>query len=132
MSIDDFALRAWFDEYFHVFAACVRGECEIVDVLRFYGVPVIMTSQDGVITASTRDESGAIMRGEIDALRSANYHHTNVHTGDVNILNAASALYTATFSRLNHAGAEFNRATVTYLVTERSARLEISVRAVNG
>jgi hypothetical protein len=132
VSIDDFGLRAWFDQYFHVFATCVRGERDIVDVLRFHGVPVIMTSPDGVITATTRDQSGAIMRGEIDALRSAGYHHTNVHTGDVNVINATSALYTATFSRLNHAGAEFNRSTATYLVTERSTGLEISVRAVHG
>ena len=67
MPLDDFSLRAFFDQYFDVFAACVRGEREIADVLHFYGLPVILTSQHGVTTATTDNEAAAIMLGGIDA-----------------------------------------------------------------
>jgi hypothetical protein len=132
MPIDGFGLRVWFDQYFDVLAACVRGEREIADVLRFYGVPVILTSQHGVSTASTDDEAAAIMLGEIDALRAARYHRTRVQSADVNLINAASALYTATYSHRDRAGDEIDQAAITYLVTETSAGLKISVRAVHG
>jgi hypothetical protein len=132
MPLDDYGLRAFLDQYFDVFAACARGERELADLLRFFGLPVILTSQDGVTTATTDDEALAIMLGGRDALRAAGYHRTIVLRDDMNIINAVSALCTATFSHRDRAGGEIDKATITFLVTETSAGLKISVRAVHG
>ena len=132
MPLDDFSLRAFFDQYFDVFAACVRGEREIADVLHFYGLPVILTSQHGVTTATTDNETPAIMLGQIDALREAGYQRTIVRRDDVNVINAASALCTATFSHRDRTGDEIDEATITFLVIETSAGQKIAVRAVHG
>lgn len=132
MPIDDYGLRAFFDQYFDVFAACVRGEREIADALRFYALPVILTGPPGVTTATTDNDAAAMMLGQIDALRAAGYHRTIARRSDVNVINAVSALCTATFSQRDRTGAEIDEVTITFLVTETSAGLKISVRAVHG
>jgi hypothetical protein len=48
------------------------------------------------------------------------------------VLNASSALYTATLSRRDDDDDEIDRGTITYVVTEISARLEIAVLAVHA
>lgn len=132
MSIDSDGLRQWFEQYLDTFAACARGEREIAELLRFYGVPMLVTSEDGAITVTTDDEAAAVMQGQMDGLRSARYHHSDVLTADVTVLNSSSALYTATLSRRDVDDDEIDRGTMTYVVTEISARLEIAVLAIHA
>ncbi len=47
MPVDADAVSSWFDEYFDTFAACARGERDMAALLGHYGVPLIVTSDEG-------------------------------------------------------------------------------------
>jgi len=98
-------------------------------LLSHYGVPLILTSDDGVTTLMTDDEAAAVMQSLVDGLRANGYHHTDVLHSEVSLLNAVSALYRGTLSRRNGDGEEFDCPTVTFLVTDDVAGLRIAVLA---
>ena len=62
-------------------------------LLGHYGVPLILTSDDGVTTLMTDDEAAAVMQSHVDGLRANGYHHTDVLHSEVSVLNSVSALY---------------------------------------
>jgi hypothetical protein len=126
------AVRTWFDGYLDAFAACVRHEVAIADLLGYYGVPLTITTDDGVVALTTDDELAAVMQGQVDALHAQGYHHTAVVDFAVSVLNSSSALCRTTLSRLDAAGAEIGCPTVTYLLTEGPSGLWISVIASHG
>jgi uncharacterized NTF2-like protein DUF6841 len=37
----------WFGEYLDAFAACGRGERDTTSLLAYYGVPLVLTTDDG-------------------------------------------------------------------------------------
>jgi hypothetical protein len=129
MALDADAVKRWFDEYFDTFAACTRGDRDLSELLRHYGVPLILTSDDGVTTLMTDDEAAAVMQSLADGLRANGYHHTEVMHSEVSVLNATSALYRATMSRRNAGGAEIGCPAITYLVTDDVAGLRIVLLA---
>ena len=129
MALDADAVNRWFDEYFDTFAACARGDRDLSELLRHYGVPLILTSDDGVTTLMTDDEAAAVMQSLVDGLRANGYHHTDVLHSDVSVLNATSALYRATMSRRNADGGEIGCPAITYLVTDDVAGLRIVLLA---
>jgi hypothetical protein len=132
MSVDAATVSSWFDEYFDTFAACARGDRDMSVLLSQYGVPLIVTSGDGVIVLMTDDEAVAVMQSLVDGLRAQGYHHTDVLHPEVTVFNSTSALYRATLSRRDHNGAEVGCPTITYLVTEDPAGLRIAVLATHG
>jgi hypothetical protein len=132
MSLDSDAVNRWFDEYFDIFAACARGDGDMSALLRHYGVPLILTTDDGITALMTDDEAAAVMQSLVDGLRANGYHHTTVLHSEVSVINATSALYQATMSRRNHDGIEIGCPTITYLVTDDVAGLRIAVLASHG
>ena len=132
MPVDADAVNLWFDEYFDTFAACARGERDMSAHLGHYGVPLILTSDDGVTTLMTDDEAAAVMQSLADGLRANGYHHTDVLHSEVSVLNSESALYRATLSRRNRDGGEIDCPTITYLVTDDVAGLRIVLLATHG
>jgi hypothetical protein len=132
MPIDADAVNRWFDEFFETFSACNRGDRDMAELLRCYGVPLILTSDDGAIALMTDDEAAAVMQSQADGLRAMDYHHTDVLHSEVTVLNSASALYRASLSRRDHNGGEIGCPTVTYLVTDDVAGLRIALLAAHG
>jgi hypothetical protein len=132
MSVDADAVNRWFDQYLGVFAACARGDREISSLLGYYGVPLVLTTDDGVTTLMTDDEAAAVMQSQIDGLRAMGYHHTVVLHSQVIVLNATSALYRGTMSRRNADDSEIGCPAITYLITDDVAGLRIAVVAVQG
>lgn len=132
MPIDAGAVSRWFDEYLDTFAACVRGEQEMAKVLAHYGVPLIFTSDDGVIEVMTDDEAAAVMQSLVDGLRGLGFHHIEVLHPEVTVLNSMSATYRATMSRRNQSGHEIGRPTITYLITDDVGGIRIKVLATQG
>ena len=132
MPVDTDVVNSWFDEYFGTFEACARGDRDMSELLRHYGVPLIFTSDAGVTTLMTDDEAAAMMQGLIDGLRANGYHHTDVLHPEVSVLNSVSALYRATLSRRTAGGEEFDCPTVTFLVTDDVAGLRIVLIAVQA
>jgi len=132
MSLDAATVSRWIDEYIDTFAACTRGDRDMSVLLSHYGVPLILTSDDGVITVMTDDEAAAVMQSLVDGLRANGYDHTDVMHSEVSVLNAVSALYRGTLSRRSRDGGEIDCPTITYLVTDDVAGLRIVLLATHG
>jgi NTF2-like protein (DUF6841) len=132
MPVDAGAVSRWFDEYLDTFAACARGDRELAALLSYYGVPMILTSDDGVVTLMTDDEAAAVMQSMADGLRANGYHHTKVLHSEVSVLNSTSAMYRGTMSHRTVDGTEIGCPTITYVVTDDVAGLRIVVLAAHG
>jgi hypothetical protein len=130
MPVDTDVVNRWFDEYFDTFEACARGDRAMSKLLSHYGVPMVLTSDDGVTTLMTDDEAAAVMQSMVDGLRANGYHHTDVLQSEVSVLNSVSALYRGTLSRRKADGQEFDCPTVTFLVTDDVAGLRIVLLAI--
>jgi hypothetical protein len=122
----------WFAEYLETFAACARGDRETAALLRYYGVPLIVTSDAGAVTLTSENEVAAVVQGELDGLRGMGYDHTEVLSSEVTVLNTTSALYRGSLSRRDRNGTELGCPTVTYLVTDGGDGPRISVLAAHG
>jgi hypothetical protein len=130
MPVDTDVVNRWFEEYFDTFEACARGDRDMSELLSHYGVPMVLTSDDGVTTLMTDDEAAAVMQSMVGGLRANGYHHTDVLQSEVSVLNSVSALYRGTLSRRKADGEEFDCPTVTFLVTDDVAGLRIVLLAI--
>ncbi len=126
------AVSRWMDGYLHTFAACVRGGGDMASLLAHFGVPLILTSDEGTVALMTDDEAAAVMQSQVDGLRALGYDHSDQLHSEVTVLNGFSALYRATLSRRNHDGGEIDCPTITYLVTDDIAGPRIVLLAVHG
>jgi len=132
MPVDANAVNRWFDKYFETFSACARGDRDMSELLSHYGLPLILTTDDGVTTLITDDEAAAVMQSLVDGLRANGFHHIEVVHAEVKMLNSFSALYRGTVSRRNVEGAEIGCPTITHLLTDDIAGLRIVVLATQG
>jgi hypothetical protein len=132
MPVDANAVNRWFDEYFETFSACARGDRDMSELLSHYGLPLILTTDDGVTTLMTDDEAAAVMQSLVDGLRANGFHHTVVLHSEVSVLNATSAIYRGSMSRRSADGGEISTLTITYLVTDDVAGLRVVVLATQG
>ncbi len=130
MPVDTDVVSRWFNDYFDTFEACARGDRDMSELLSHYGVPLIITSDDGVTTLMTDDEAAAVMQSMVGGLRANGYHHTDVLQSEVSVLKSVSALYRGTLSRRKADGEEFDCPTVTFLVTDDVAGLRIVLLAI--
>ncbi len=126
------AVSRFIDGYLGVFAACARGDGDMADLLGHFGVPMIVTTDEGVVTLMTDDEAAAMMQSQVDGLRGQNYSNSEVLNSDVTVLNAACALYRGTLLRRNRDGDEIDCPTITYLITDDAAGPRIVVLAVHS
>ncbi|MFI5891617.1 hypothetical protein ACIA5D_16050 [Actinoplanes sp. NPDC051513] len=130
MNGDD--VERWFGEYLAAFEACGRGERETDSLLAYYGVPLLVTTDAGFLALTSGDAVVGAVRQQIDGMRDAAYDHTATLDAEVTVLNAASALYRATFSRRRGDGSEVSRLTASYLVTDGREGRRISVLAAHS
>jgi hypothetical protein len=132
MPFDADAVGRWMNEYFGTFAACARGDGDMASLLGHFGVPMIVTSDEGVVTLMTDDEAAAVMQSQVDGLRALRYDHTQVLHSEVTVLNATSAVFRANLCRRNVDGGEIDCPTITYLVTDDVAGPRIVLLASHG
>lgn len=116
--MDETDARQWFGDYLDTFAACARGEKNDSEMLAFYAVPLLLTTDSGVVALVTPDAVDAASQQQIDGVRAAGYDHSEVLDWQFTTLNATSALVRGTFSRRRADGAEIAKLTATYLLTE--------------
>jgi hypothetical protein len=122
----------WFGEYLDAFAACGRGEGDATSLLAYYGVPLLLATDDGFVALTSDDQVVAVAQQQIDGMQAANYDHSNVLNSDVTVLNAPSAIYRGEFSRVRADGVEISRLTVSYLVTDGPVGRRISALVVHS
>jgi hypothetical protein len=131
-SVDGNDVGRWFGEYLKTFEACGRGESEAGSLLAYYGVPMLVATDDVFIALATEDQVVAAAQQQIDGMRAAAYDHSDVLNAEVTVLNATSALYRGEFSRRRADGDEISRFTVTYLVTDGSVGRRISTLVLHS
>jgi len=122
----------WFGEYLDAFAACGRGERDTASLLAFYGVPLLIATDDGCLALTSNDQVVAAVQPQLDGMRAAEYARSEILGSEVNVLNSTSALYRGTFSYQRSDGSEIRRLTATYLVTAAAGDRRISVLAVHS
>ena len=132
MTVDSDDVSQWFSEYLDAFAACGRGERDTASLLAYYGVPLLFTTDGGFFAAASGDQVVAAVQQQVDGMRAAGYGRTEILSSQVTVLNATSALYQGTFSRLAIDGGEIGRLTATYLVTDGPAGRRISALLVHS
>ena len=122
----------WFaEEYLDAFAACGRGERDAASLLDYYGVPLLLTTDDGFFALTGDEQVVAVARQQVESMRAAGYDRSEILDSEVTVLNSASALYRGSFSRRRSDGTEIGRLTVTYLVTDGPSGRRISVLAAH-
>ena len=95
-------------------------------------MPLLITTDDGVVPLTTTDQVASVIQGQVDGLRAQSYGHTSLLSADVTVLNASSALYRGAFVRHDRHGGEINRLAVTYLIADGTDGLQIAVLASHG
>lgn len=119
-------VRDWFAEYLSAFAALGRCESQPDDVVGYYDVPFLLTTDDGTVSFGTRNDVAAWLQSQVDAMAAAKYDHTETLANDVAILNRTTAVHRAEFSRRRADGTEINHISVTYVITRESEGFRIS------
>lgn len=130
--MDASEVDGWFSEYLSAFAACGRGENDVVALLAFYGVPLLLSTDEGYVALTTDDEVTAMAQRQVEGMRAAEYDHSQVLAFETSILNTVTALCQGTFSRWHSDGTEIGRLTATYLVTGAPDNWRISALAVHS
>lgn len=130
--VDAADVDRWFSEYLNTFAACGRGETGAAALLAYYGVPFLLSTDEGFVALSTGDEVTAAAQRQVDGMRSAGYDHSVVLELEVSPLNTVTALCRGHFSRRHRDGTEIGRLTATYLVTGAPDGRRISALAVHS
>ena len=132
MAVDAGDVRQWFDQYLAAFAACGRGERETPSLLAYYGVPLLLTTDDGFFALTSEEQVVAAVGPQIDGMRAAGFGSNEVIVSDVTVLNATSALNRATIARRRPDGDEISRLTATYLITDGPGGRRITLLAVHS
>lgn len=122
----------WFAEYLAAFAACGRGEDDAVSLLAYYGVPLLITTDDGFFALASEDQVVAAVQPQLDGMRATGYARSEVLRIEISVLNSTSALIRGMFSYRRSDGAEIRQVLLTYLVTDGTVGRRISVLAVHN
>ena len=131
-TVDSNGVSQWFAGYLDAFAACGRGESDAASLLAYYGVPLLLTTDDGFFALTSGDQVVAVMQQQVDGMRAAGYCRSEILGSQVTVLNSTSALFYGTFSWHKSDGGEVSRPTLTYLVTDGPAGRRISALAVHS
>ena len=112
-------VRDWFAGYLHAFTSLARGErADPEALLDFYGVPLVMLSEERCSTLMDRSAVIGAVQSLVDGLRRMDYAGSIVHRLDVRPLNTRAALVDGMFSRYDRKGGELERLGATYLVAK--------------
>ena len=132
VAVDSREASQWFGEYLGAFASCGRGEAETSSLLAYYGVPLLLTVDDGFFALTSGDQIVAAVQRQVDKMRAAGYARSEILSSAVTSLNATSALYRGTFSYRRSDGSEISHLTATYLLTVGPVGRRISMLAVHN
>lgn len=118
-SLDVTEIRSWYDGYLRAFTACGRGDSDDVrTLLEYYGVPLLLTTDEGALALTTEDEVLDAARKQVEALRAADYDRSEPLDAETTAVNAATAIHTAAFVRRRADGTEIGRLRATYLIAD--------------
>jgi hypothetical protein len=119
-------VKHWFAGYLSAFAALGRGESQPGDLVAYYGVPFLLTTDNVNVSLGTRGEVAAWLQSQVDAMAAANFDHTVTLASDTAIVNRNAAVHRAEFSRQRADNTEINHMSITYVITRNSGGFQIS------
>lgn len=130
--MDAAEVEQWFADYLDEFAALGRGEPGGAGrILRYYGAPLVLTSDAGSQVLLDEAQVSAMAQQQVDGLRAAGYHGSEVLDAETTVLNGSSALHHGSFVRRRADGSEIARLEATYLITDTTAGRRISAIALH-
>lgn len=125
--MDNDDVQTWFDTYLEVFASLCRGEVsDVVQLLEFYGVPMVFSLDDGMHVLSTEAALLTLLTKQVEAARSAGCHRIETRDSQIEIADGGTATLRGEFSRTGADGSEISRLAVTYRITEGANGLRFS------
>jgi len=107
-------------------------EVDTASLLAYYGVPLLLTADNGFFALTSADQVVAAVQPQVDGMRAAHCARSEVLSSEVTVLNSKSALVRETLSRRRSDGQENSRLAATYLVTVGAVGSRISVLAVHN
>ena len=63
--VDSADVDRWFGEYLNAFAACGRGESQASSLLAYYGVPLLLSTDDGFVALTTGDDVASMAQRQV-------------------------------------------------------------------
>lgn len=130
--MEESEVRDWFARYLSAFAALGRGESRPSDVVPYYGVPFLLTTDDVLVSLGTVGEVAAWLQSQAATMSAAGYSHTETLGSDVAILNRNTAVHRADFSRQRADGTEINQMSVTYVITREPEGFRIATLVLHS
>lgn len=131
--MDPAELEAWYADYLAVFAALGRGDRDDREaLLRFFGVPLLVSTGDASTTLATRDDVLAMIGAQVAGMRAARYDRSEPLGAEWTALNATCSRLTARFVRRRADGSEIGRIEATYLVTEGPGGRRMAALVLHG
>lgn len=130
--MSDNEFREWFQSYLAVFAGGDANSRSFESLLDYYAVPLVVTTPEGVLTLTSRQQVGATIRHQLDGLRGQDYASTALLRFDVREFNAHSASLSTVLQRSRADGTPLETLAMTYLVTGSPTQRTISMMAVEG
>src|SRR5688572_13224770 len=127
--VNDDGVPKWFEGYLEAFARCGRGENDASALLAYFGVPLVLSTDDQVAALMTQDQVVAAVQRQLDAVGDG-YDHSTILDSDSMVLNATSVLFRATLVRHRADDNEIGRLSAAYLVTDGPDGRRISAVAV--
>jgi len=130
--MDERSVGEWFRSYLDAFAACGRGDSDPGAMFAYYGVPMMFATDEDFVVGLSEEQVAAAVQTQIDGMLAADYDHSEVLDDETTVLNATSALHTASFSRRRRDESEIGQLTATYLITDGPAGHRISAIAIHS
>jgi hypothetical protein len=90
--VDSEVVRQGFGEYLDAFAECGRGESEVGSPLGYYGVPLLLTTEEGLFALTSDDRVVAALQSQVEGMRAAGYSRSEILDCKVIAVNSKSAL----------------------------------------
>lgn len=124
-------VRAWFENYLRAYAAWCRGDSDDTrQLLEFFGVPLLLTTDATAVALTSDDEVVAAVGQQIERLRAAGYDRTETLDSETTILNGSTVLHRARFAWLRADDSEIARMGLAYVITHGVGGRRISALVV--
>jgi len=124
-------VRAWFENYLRVYAACCRGDSDDTrQLLEYFAVPLLLTTNETAGAITSEDEVVGAVGQQIERLRAAGYARTETLDSTTTMLNETTALHQAHFAWLRADDSEIARMGLAYVITHGVSGRRISALVV--
>ncbi|MCP3424446.1 DUF6841 family protein [Nocardioides pinisoli] len=125
-------IREWFAGYLSAFTALGRGTSTPAEVAEYFFVPLLVTTDDVVISLRSSDDVASWLTVQADGMAAAGYDHTHVSSTDVRVANGTTATVRALMVRRRKDGSDISELSVTYVLVRDQRDLRVHALLVHS